>query len=93
MSQFSKFCDVQSFTNGLFVLSREHYSKEEACEIFTEYLQDNGYLEEGEVVQPESISMERVRWCFNRDEQDDVPRLAWWLVDTVRGTKPVWVWG
>lgn len=93
MSKFTKFCDVQSFTNGLFVLSREHYSKEESCEVFTEYLQDNGYLEEGEVVHPESLSMERVRWCFNRDEQDDVPRLAWWLVDTVTGTKPVWVWG
>ena len=84
MSKFSEFfCEVQTFSDGSYVLSGS-FSRIEAAEMFSKYF--------GEDIEPKSIETDRVRFGFAPDNVEDMGGKPCWYTGagTGRGTKAIW---
>lgn len=102
-SKFNQFFDqpLRFDENSEWVLSAELYTKEEAYQLFREEIDGWGQHEEdnGSRWQPftiENITEDRVRYCCQGYDETyynnkPVPLCAWWLGQTGKGSKPVWV--
>ncbi len=82
------FSEPMSLSDCTYALSGS-YSKEEAAEVFSNYL--------GEDIKPESLDEDRVRFGFPPEDVEDresLPKSCWFTgAGKGKGTKPVWVWG
>ena len=89
MSKFeTAFSEPMTFSDCTYVLSGS-YSKEEAAEVFSNYL--------GEDIKSESLEGDRVRFGFPPAAiaaRGSLPKSCWYSgAGNGKGTKPVWVWG
>lgn len=83
--KFDEFFDEpQCFSDGSYVIHGK-YSREEAAEILSEYLDDD--------VHPDDLEEDAVRYGFPPEGAEDGDRLgnAWWGGARGRGSKKVWV--
>ena len=88
MSSFNSFLgqpEVSIFTESNHVVSREHYSEDEALKIYQD-LDPN--------TERKDLEAKWVQYCIGEDDDDFDGGKAWWIKDSPgRNRKKVWVVG
>jgi hypothetical protein len=83
MSKFSECFSEPQAWEGCYVLSREHYTREEAAQKFAEYV--------GRPVKPEHLMEERVRYGLAPEwfREEGMER-GWFAGAEGKGSKAIW---